>query len=226
MDATNLASSPARHPITLIEDIDAAGSESERQALIIKRTKEEDRFLVKEIYYVTAPDVFWGAENAGLEHFQEMVANLTWDFYHPKEGRKRPALDFRVLEFCHKETGLRLAGKLNLQGEIMAIGQHNAQNDRHKAINRTGCYDITICTTEVAYTNLREDPDEKLLQHEWVFKPGREFTVAWSPIKGTGRIIGTNISTNIPVGFIMNDGFPSSEVVKLCYDARTGIEIY
>lgn len=206
-------------PSVTIEMIDAATTEEERQALIIKRTKEENQFADSNAYIVTTPKVLKEPYD-GIQQFSAINDNLLWSFHYPDDTKKKPTLEVTVFEFSTIK-GLALIGSFNLTVQIVAISEHDTSCSLYKAINRKGCFDLTMTIKHLTYTDLDTSPEHlELKKHEEVpydqimFSVGRPIQVVWSPYKGVGRIIGTGHNSYVPMEFILNDGFPTHEMLK------------
>lgn len=206
-------------PTVSIEMIDTAATEEERQALIIKRTQEENQLTVGYTYYITTPKVL-DEPYDGVKQFGRINDNLLWSFHYPDDVTRKPALKFTVFELSTIK-GLALIGHLDLMAQITAISEHDASRGLHKAVNRKGCFDLTMGIKHLTYTDLNTDPEhlkqkekEKIPHYQLTFKAGCPIQVVWSPYRGVGRIVGVGRNSHIPDEFILNDGLPTQEMLK------------
>lgn len=212
-------------PTVSIEMIDAATSEEERQELIIKRTLEEDYPIMGGSYIITTPKTF-GEQFDVIQQFGNFCDNLQWSFNYPQDTDRKPTLDVVVFEFSTVSGILTLLGRLNLKTQITSVSEHDASYDIHKAINRKGCFDIKMLVKDLSYTNLNAEPKQECISHYdgFSFKVDHHIDVVWSPYKGMGRFVGPGRDSRIPKAFILNDGLPTLEIAKQCYEAQTAIQ--
>lgn len=216
-------------PTVTIEEIDSADDDTTRLELITKRTAEEN-YQTNGYAYVIYPHNF--AKTDPSRVFNQMLANLAWEFYHPNDPGEIVPMKFALPEINYRRElesagELELIGRLDVMANIIKIARHDASFDVHKAINRTGCFKLTLETISVSHTNLEKSPTEPSLDYHasLYIKPGSTFDVVWNPRHIAGRVIFPSCTCYVPLPFVPNDGFPTLDMVKTLHQAQHAIKL-
>lgn len=216
-------------PTISIEQIDSITDPIERNRLIAERTAEENQRTNGHYYlFCMSRDI---SDIAPHATFQSFLSNLTWEYHYPDDIDKRSPIELTVLEFDRARNvttdsknapGIDLIGRLQLNVYIEELHRHDASRDLHKAINRVGCFDITMKTASLAYVDLRPEERKSDVAKSMTpyplltFKESERFQVVWLAKNGAGRFNGMNLLCFVPEILTPYDGFLPDDILDIC----------